>query len=193
MDFRGQQDLNKNELQNYAVHKGPSFPVVTPSVGQLFFNTGDSGLYIGKSGGGSIYWHNVIQGTVSSIDSGIITYWGRSGYVPSGWALCDGSSGTPNMLDMFIKGYSATGFGASAGTGHSHSLAHAHSYNFTTGAANVGVGNVGVGTPQITCAYMDPAHTHGVSGSSLFPSTDYTTGASNELPPYMTLKPIMKL
>lgn len=39
------------------------------------------------------------------IPRGIITMWsGATNAVPSGWALCDGNNGTPNLKDRFIVG-----------------------------------------------------------------------------------------
>jgi hypothetical protein len=42
---------------------------------------------------------------VLSIPRGIIVMWsGRIADIPSGWALCDGTNGTPNLRDKFIVG-----------------------------------------------------------------------------------------
>jgi microcystin-dependent protein len=41
----------------------------------------------------------------NAIPSGIITMWsGTTSNIPSGWALCDGSNGTPDLRDRFIVG-----------------------------------------------------------------------------------------
>lgn len=42
------------------------------------------------------------------IPPGTIVAWSGTG-VPSGWALCDGTNGTPNLIDRFIKGGSSNG------------------------------------------------------------------------------------
>src|SRR5690606_4177100 len=37
---------------------------------------------------------------------GIISMWsGSIGNIPTGWALCDGTNGTPNLKGKFIVGY----------------------------------------------------------------------------------------
>ena len=42
----------------------------------------------------------------------IIMYNGKAEEIPSGWAICDGTNGTPNLLDRFILGSTyAGGFG----------------------------------------------------------------------------------
>lgn len=42
---------------------------------------------------------------VTQLPRGIITMWaGATNAVPSGWALCDGNNGTPNLKDRFIVG-----------------------------------------------------------------------------------------
>ena len=42
------------------------------------------------------------------IPPGTIVAWSGTG-IPSGWALCDGTNGTPNLIDRFIKGGSSNG------------------------------------------------------------------------------------
>lgn len=65
------------------------------------------------------------------VPQGAIVMWsGSLASIPTGWALCDGSNGTPDLRDRFVYGCSAgqepgpTGGAAS----HSHTVsAHAHS------------------------------------------------------------------
>jgi microcystin-dependent protein len=63
---------------------------------------------------------------------GIIMWSGATNAVPSGWALCDGQNGTPNLQDKFV-----------VGAGSSYSV------NDTGGAADV----------TLTTAQI-PSHTH---------------------------------
>ena len=47
------------------------------------------------------------QGTpgVNGLPAGMIMMWsGASNAIPSGWALCNGANGTPNLLDRFVVG-----------------------------------------------------------------------------------------
>jgi len=48
---------------------------------------------------------NVTSGLPSYVPPGIIVAWsGALGSIPSGWLLCDGNNGTPNLIDRFLQG-----------------------------------------------------------------------------------------
>lgn len=78
-----------------------------------------------------------------TVESGVIVMWsGLLVTIPSGWVLCDGTNGTPDLRDKFIKGAAASANpGATGG-----SSTHTHSDH--TGIINH--------THPIT----DPGHTH---------------------------------
>lgn len=64
------------------------------------------------------------------IPQGAIIMWsGSVGDIPAGWALCDGTDGTPNLRDRFIVG--AGGGYSVGGTGgtNSNNLSHSHIVN----------------------------------------------------------------
>lgn len=90
----------------------------------------------------------------TQLPRGIITMWsGATNAVPSGWALCDGNNGTPNLKDRFI-----VGAGQSYGVGNvGGSITQTPSV--WTNAAGTGIQVAGT---AITEAQM-PWHTH--SGS----------------------------
>ncbi len=49
-------------------------------------------------------WQN-LQVLPGGVPSGVIVMWsGAIGSIPSGWALCDGANGTPDLRDRFIVG-----------------------------------------------------------------------------------------
>jgi hypothetical protein len=70
---------------------------------------------------------------------GIIMWSGSTVDIPTGWALCDGNNGTPNLMDRFIVG-AGTNYNVGAGTKavtdyfvnlyHSHTV-NSHNHNFT--------------------------------------------------------------
>lgn len=88
------------------------------------------------------------------IPRGIITMWsGATNAVPSGWALCDGNNGTPNLKDRFI-----VGAGQSYGVGNTGGSI-TQTPSVWTGAAGTGIQVAGT---ALTKDQM-PWHTH--SGS----------------------------
>ena len=102
--------------------------------------TGSNGQVI-TSGGSSATptWTSIV-----SFTTGMIILWsGSVGSIPSGWALCNGGSGTPNLMNRFIVGagstYSPNNTGGSANAtlpAHTHtastSTTGAHTHSGTT-------------------------------------------------------------
>jgi len=67
----------------------------------------------------------VYEASGGSIPSGVIVLWsGLVSNIPTGWHLCDGLAGTPDLREKFIKGASGGDEGASGG---STTLTHAGS------------------------------------------------------------------
>jgi hypothetical protein len=126
---------------------------------------------------------------------GIIMWSGTLDSIPSGWQLCDGTNGTPDLRERFVYGCT-TGQdpGATGGsTNHSHNVdPHTHTVNpppIQTGTST-----------QNTYALTGPngvatsGHRHIVDigpfdSSSSSPGTD----TQPNMPPYYTLAFIMKL
>lgn len=151
-----------------------------------------------------------------TIPSGIISMWsGSINAIPTGWALCNGQNGTPNLVDRFIVGagskYSVGDIGGadtvtlttSQLPSHTHSSgtlstnttgSHTHDMRETIGFLT----NAGSGSDQaFKYVNMEPtltssagSHSHTISGST--GSTG--SGSSHEnRPPYYALAFIMKL
>lgn len=107
-------------------------------LGELALNTADGGLFLKKN-----------DGTVKAIgiDSpddivppGVILMWsGSIASIPSGWALCNGSNGTPNLLSRFIVGAGSSYAVGDTGGANSVSLTvaqlPAHNHSASTGSA----------------------------------------------------------
>jgi len=153
-----------------------------------------------------------IIGTASSagttIPTGLISMWsGSIGSIPSGWYLCDGSNGTPNLTDRFIIGagssYSvnATG-GATSVTlttnnlpAHTHTATvtdpgHFHAVGIDAGAAQSGSGRNGANSSPTGTNVNTTTVTTGitVANSSTGSGTSFSI-----LNPYYALAYIMKL
>jgi hypothetical protein len=78
----------------------------------------------------------------ATIPAGLISMWsGSIGSIPSGWYLCDGSNGTPNLTDRFIIGAGST-----------------YAVNGTGGASSVTL--VTANMPSHTHTVNDSGHTH---------------------------------
>lgn len=119
---------------------------------------------------------------VSGIPSGVIVMWsGTEANIPSGWALCNGSNGTPDLKDRFVIGAGGTYSVSSTGG----TINHTH----TAGTLTIGIPPVSETTAvrndysNIQVALSD--HHHDVIGGN--------TGTSSNLPPYYALAYIMKL
>lgn len=62
---------------------------------------------------------NVTSGLPSYVPPGVIVAWsGVLSSIPSGWLLCDGNNGTPNLIDRFLQGIttSSTNPGTTGGS-----------------------------------------------------------------------------
>jgi hypothetical protein len=78
---------------------------------------------------------------------GIIMWSGSIGSIPSGWFICDGANGTPDLRNRFLVGAGSTyAVGASGGSANAIVVAHTHTgstsvetnnhtHSFTTDAA----------------------------------------------------------
>lgn len=108
---------------------------------------------------------------------GMIVLWsGAIVDIPTGWHLCDGTTGTPDLRDRFIVGAGTTYNPGDAGGANTHThtfTGDGHSHLFPAGSA-LGAGPV----------FDDNTASTQVTG---------TTDASNNLPPYYALAYIMKI
>jgi hypothetical protein len=137
------------------------------------------------------------------VPTGVITLWyGAIVNIPSGWFLCDGANGTPDLRDRFIVGagstYAVAATGGSANAtlpSHSHTATssvtdpgHAHSYNqpVASDAANP----PGASGSQPSATVTANAFT-GISVSTTI-STEGSSATNANLPPYYALAYIMK-
>ncbi len=141
------------------------------------------------------------------IPTGAIVMWsGAIDQIPAGWALCDGTNGTPDLRNRFVvgagSGYTvgATGGDAISNLSHTHSISsdgsHAHTYSGTTGdvsaTSSKSKGDYDVADNHHTHSYSgttasNGAHSHGgATGSGGYAAFD-------NRPPYYALAFIMKL
>ena len=146
---------------------------------------------------------------ITFIPSGIISMWsGSIASIPSGWLLCNGSSGTPDLRDRFVIGAGST-YAVAATGGTKDAIVVSHTHTATSTVTDPGHthnfaarGDDGQGTP---IAYgvvgynadvgsgaggMASAST-GVSVATAV-ATSGSSGTDANLPPYYALAFIMK-
>ena len=99
------------------------------------------------------------------VPTGAIVMWfGLLAAVPTGWTLCDGTQGTPDLRDKFVKGWSA-GI-EPGGTGGSNTHTHVatedsqggHTHDAHTSSVGLGAGTAVLVGP--TTHASQGAHTH---------------------------------
>jgi len=72
----------------------------------------------------------------SAIPTGVICMWsGTLASIPSGWALCDGNNGTPNLLDRFVVGVPTNGTNPGATGGSTSKTTTGHKHAGSSGSA----------------------------------------------------------
>jgi len=128
----------------------------------------------------------------SNIPKGLISMWyGLIADIPSGWALCDGSLGTPDLRNKFIVCADADsgGFAKTTITGSPSqtggAASHQHSVGSLTNATQYDYLNTGSGVASgANLSTGTAGHLHTISGQ---------TANTVSLPTYWALAYIMKL
>lgn len=90
---------------------------------------------------------------------GIIMWSGASNAIPTGWFLCDGANGTPDLRNRFVVGAgSSYAVGATGGTKDAVVVSHTHSATGSAGSSGTGISINGVG---------DHTHTYNTKSGTL--------------------------
>ena len=123
---------------------------------------------------------------------GIIMWSGSIASIPTGWALCNGSSGTPDLRDRFIVGagnnYSVAGIG-----GTTDSQLPAHTHNVTNGSANSFTAVTSVSDESVNQGGGGPVQVADQESSTTFTIQSAGISSTNQnLPPYYALAFIMR-
>lgn len=136
---------------------------------------------------------------------GIIMWSGSIASIPSGWYLCNGSNGTPDLRDRFIVGagstYSVAATGGSADAivvSHSHTATstvtdpgHLHTYAPGDALFTAGSGSSACQVNSFSGTRNTSSVTTGISVATTVASTG-SSGTNANLPPYYALAYIMK-
>jgi hypothetical protein len=144
----------------------------------------------------------------ATLPSGVIVMWsGSIASIPTGWLLCNGSNGTPDLRDRFVLGaggaYSVSSTGGSANAtlvSHTHTASvadpgHFHESPIVTGA-NDGFFGYGATFPGIIGASQltekSTLTQTKATGVSVTNSTEGSSPTNANMPPYYALAYIMK-
>jgi hypothetical protein len=135
--------------------------------------------------------------------AGVIVLWsGSIGSIPSGWALCNGSNGTPDLRNRFVVGAGSTySVDATGGSANAIVVSHTHTATSTVPDHDHDVTVTGlIGEP----GGFAPGGGASSGGSDTFTTTSEsltitttidsagTSGTNANLPPYYALCYIMK-
>jgi microcystin-dependent protein len=155
----------------------------------------------------------LLSGQTSLVPAGVILLWsGSIASIPSGWNLCDGTNGTPDLRNRFVVGAGSTyAVGATGGAdsvtlteaqmpahthtgstdsagGHNHTAAILDAWqNNTVDNNGGGTMYVGQGSTNTYTTSTAGAHTHTVTVGSTGGG-----GSHENRPPYYALAYIMK-
>lgn len=144
----------------------------------------------------------------SAVPAGCILLWsGSIGSIPGGWALCNGTNGTPDLRDKFIVGagstYAVDGTGGSADAivvSHNHTATstsvvtdpgHVHGIAFRQDAAGAGAGGY-INYLQNNTTNTNSATTGITVATTTTVASSGNSGTNANLPPYYALCYIMK-
>ena len=205
-------------LATYTDVKGSianSNPIVLDSSGrstnEIWLTYGYYYKFVVKTSAGStlgtydnIYGIVGVQTSVgTTIPAGMISLWyGSIGSVPTGWYLCDGTNGTPDLRDRFIIGagstYSVASTGGSADAivvSHNHTATstvtdpgHVHAIPFASSVVQSGSG---VGVAAATASSNTNSAVTGITVGTTI-NTSGVSGTNANLPPYYALAYVMK-
>lgn len=137
---------------------------------------------------------------------GMIILWsGLTSTIPTGWVLCNGLNGTPNLTDKFIVGAGGSyGVNQTGGYKDAQLLSHnhtgttggagSHSHTYTKQTGSVRIDNqAAIGAPYYAVG-SETGNTSSVGNHthSFTTSTNGVSGTNRNLPPYYALAYIMR-
>ena len=148
-----------------------------------------------------------IPATSSAFTSGMIMLWsGSIGSIPSGWTLCNGSNGAPDLRNRFViaagDAYSVAQTGGSADSivvAHTHTATsvvtdpgHQHSYQGAVYNSTLAGGANSSGSTTSNFNANTATATTGITVATTN-TTAGTSGTGANIPPYYALAYIFKL
>jgi hypothetical protein len=195
-------------------------PIVLDSAGrtpnEIWLQAGYSYKFVIKTSAGVTLQtldnlYPILQNAPASaptLPTGSIILWsGSIGSIPSGYVICDGTNGTPDLRDRFVIAAGSTyAVGATGGSADAIVVSHTHTATVTdpthTHATSLYSGTGGGGTTGTNTKWSAENNNAGgpnsvnttaaSTGISVANSTTGTSGTNANLPPYYALAYIMK-
>ena len=132
--------------------------------------------------------------------SGVIVLWsGSIGSIPSGWYLCNGANGTPDLRNRFVVGAGSTyAVDATGGSADAIVVSHTHTNTVTDPGHSHSYDRATATSPQsgsdTSCFTNNASATTGsqTTGISVTIDSAGVSGTNANLPPYYALCYIMK-
>ena len=131
--------------------------------------TGSGGAGGDKGQKGEVGAQGAAGSTVYAVPQGGIIIWsGAANAIPSGWYLCDGNNGTPNLQDRFVigagSGYNVNATGGSTTASDTVTISGSDTVNISI-SGSTGYENLATGGNHISTGAANRRHTHSFSGS----------------------------
>ena len=152
---------------------------------------------------------NVSKTAKDSFPVGAIVMWsGSVASIPTGWFLCNGSNGTPDLRSRFVVGAGSTyAVDATGGSADAIVVSHTHTatvtdpgHTHTTTINGSGLGHSQGGgvnpltatAPSVNAITANYTSQSSVTGITVANSTTGSSGTNANLPPYYALAYIMR-
>ncbi|MBK5275674.1 MAG: tail fiber protein [Desulfuromonadales bacterium] len=135
----------------------------------------------------------------NGVPQGVIVMWsGAINQIPSGWALCNGTAGTPDLRDRFVVGAGNTYIPGTTGGNTTINLQHGHiindhTHSGTTGSSNSNKSRNEGSSSSFTLPETAHGHSFTTGGASDRGTSSSLSTAQDVRPPYYALAYIMKL
>jgi len=142
---------------------------------------------------------NQLLALQSGVPAGFIGLWsGAANAIPTGWLLCNGANGTPNLVDRFVvgAGTSTPAVGTTGGSkdaivvSHTHTATdsgHAHAVAYYVGG-QAGGPNISITTSR----YGGGVYSSASGNANITVAAEGQSGTNANMPPYYALCYIMK-
>jgi hypothetical protein len=175
--------------------------VICPNVSKLYVvknaTTGGQSIVIKTSAGAGITvangatniilcnGTNVVEAYSYGVPSGVITMWsGSIASIPSGWFLCNGTNGTPDLRDRFLVGAGSTyAVAATGGSADAALVSHSHTVSASGTSGAAGAHGHSINDPGHSHSVNDPSHAHSyqqaISSGNQKPSSSGTAPFDN--------------